>query len=443
MRALRDPVRLIPVLFAAAIAIGTFLLWLPLASASGKGTPLVSAFFTATSAVAVTGLIVVDTGSYWSPFGQGVILVLFQVGGFGIMTAATLLGLMAGRGFGLRDRMATQVERDRLQLGDAKSVLRLILIITVTCEAAVASVLTIRFATAYDFGWGEALWHGAFHAISAFNNAGFSTFADSLISYQADGWVLLPVMSAVIVTALGFPVMQELRAKGLRWRHWTVHSKITVSATFVLLVIGFAAILAKEWSNPDTLGPMAAGTKALNALFHSAMPRTAGFNSIDMGAMRGETIMLNYVLMFIGGGSAGTAGGIKITTFIVLLAIVWAEITRQRDAALFGRRMGRAVERQALAIVVLASALIMLAAMYILALTNLPIRDVLFECISAFSTVGLSTGITADLPPSALVVLCALMFIGRVGTITVATALALGGAKRRPYRFPEETPIVG
>ena len=442
-RVFRDPVRLIPLLFAAAIVIGTALLWTPLATADGSQASLSTAFFTATSAVAVTGLIVVDTGTYWSGFGQGVILLLFQIGGFGIMTAATLLGLMAGRGFGLRDRMATQVERERLQLGDAASVLRLILKITIACEAIVAAFLVVRFATRYGFGWGEALWHGTFHAISAFNNAGFSTFPDSLMSYQADGWVLLPVMSAVIVTALGFPVMQELRAKGLRWRQWTVHSKITVSATVVLLGLGFVAILAKEWSNPDTLGPMGIGAKMLNALFHSAMPRTAGFNSIDMGALRGETILLNYLLMFIGGGSAGTAGGIKITTFVVLLAIVWAEVTRQRDAALFGRRMGHAVERQALTIVVLGFALIIMAAMYILAVSNLPIRDVLFECISAFSTVGLSTGITASLPPSALIALCILMFVGRVGTITVATALALGGAKRRPYRFPEETPIVG
>ncbi len=439
----RDPVRLIPVLFAAAIAIGTALLWNPLATADGTQPALITAFFTATSAVAVTGLIVVDTGTYWSAFGQGVIMVLFQIGGLGIMTAATLLGLMAGRGFGLRGSMATQVERDRLQIGDTKSVLRLVFAVTVTVELTIAVILTTRFATNYDFSVGQALWHGSFHAVSAFNNAGFSTFADSVMSYQTDGWVLLPIMAAVIVSALGFPVMQELRAKRFAVRKWTVHSKITVCATIVLLLAGFLATLLMEWSNPGTLGPMGAGSKALNALFHSAMPRTAGFNSLNVGDMRSETIMLNYVLMFIGGGSAGTAGGIKITTFVVLLAIVWAEVRRQRDAGLFGRRFGHAVERQALTIVVLAALLIMIATMYILSVTNLLIRDVLFETISAFATVGLSTGITASLPPSALVVLCLLMFVGRVGTITVATALALGGARQRPYRYPEETPIVG
>lgn len=443
MRTIRDPIRLIPLLFAAAILIGTGLLWTPLATTGGVQPPLITAFFTSTSAVAVTGLIVVDTSSYWSGFGQAVILFLFQIGGFGIMASATLLGIMAGRGFGLRDRMATQVERDRLELGDAKSVLKLIVAVTIVAEVLVAIILTSRFATAYGFDFGSAAWHGVFHAVSAFNNAGFSTFSDSLMSYQSDSLILLPIMAAVIVTALGFPVIQEIRHCGFAFRKWTVHSKITVTATVTLLLLGFLAILAKEWDNPATLGDMSLSAKMLNALFHSAMPRTAGFNSLDLGAMRGETVMLNYILMFIGGGSAGTAGGIKITTFVILIAIVWAEITRQRDTALFGRRMGQAVERQALTIATLAASLITLAVMFILAVTNLPIRDVLFECISAFSTVGLSTGITASLPPSALIALCLLMFVGRVGTITVATALALGGAKQRPYRYPEETPIVG
>ena len=443
MRALRDPVRLIPVLFAGFIAVGTALLWLPVATASGEQAPLVTAFFTATSAVAVTGLVVVDTGTYWSAFGQVVILMLFQIGGFGIMTAATLLGMLAGRGFGLRDRMATQVERDRLDIGDARGVLRLIFKITLAVELLVAIILVWRFSLAHEMPLSAAVWHGLFHSISAFNNAGFSTFSDSLMGFQEDPFVLVPIAISVVVTALGFPVMQDIRARGFAFRRWTLHSKITVTTTAALLAGGFALILAKEWSNPATLGQMEVGAKALNAFFHSVMPRTAGFNSLDMSALRGETIMLNYALMFIGGGSAGTAGGIKITTFAVLLAIVYCEVRKQRDAVLFGRRVGHAVERQALSIVVMASILIMAVTMFILIQTELPIRDVLFETISAFSTVGLSTGITAQLPAGSLLGLCLLMFVGRVGTITVATALALGGAKRTPYRYPEETPIVG
>ena len=442
MRFLRDPVRLIPLLFMTAIAIGTLLLWLPIATADGTQTGLSTAFFTSTSAVAVTGLIVVDTATYWSPFGKGVILLLFQVGGFGIMTAATLFGLMAGRGFGLRDRMATQVERDRLEVGDARSVLKLVLTITLVAEGVIAAILTARFALAYDMPFAQALWHGVFHSVSAFNNAGFSSFSDSVMSYQSDAVILVPIMLAVIVTALGFPVMQDIRAHGLVWRRFTLHSKITISGTAILLATGFVAILAKEWANPDTLGSMDTGAKLLNAAFHSVMPRTAGFNSLDVGAFRDETLLVNYLLMFIGGGSAGTAGGIKITTFFLLLAVVVSEIRRERDVAIFGRRIDQRLERQALAITTMAVILIMSATLYILAIAPLPLDDVLFETISAFSTVGLSTGITAELPVQAHVVLAILMFVGRVGTITVATALATGSSER-PYRFPKENPIVG
>lgn len=442
MLALRDPIRLIPLLFLGLILIGTAVLSLPIATADGSRAPLLSAFFTATSAVAVTGLIVVDTPTFWSPFGQATIMILFQIGGFGIMTAATLFGLMAGRGFGLRDRMATQVERSRLDTGDARSVLKLVLAITIVVEALVALILAIRFSAAYDMNVGEAVWHGVFHSISAFNNAGFSSFSDSVMGFQSDGAILVPIMLAVILTALGFPVMQDVRRHRFKWGKWSLHTKITVAGTIGLLTLGFATILAMEWNNPDTLGPMGVGAKILNASFHSVMPRTAGFNSIDVGSFRDETIMTNFFLMFVGGGSAGTAGGIKITTFLVLFAIVLSEVLGRRDAGLFQRRFGRAIERQALSVTVLAATLIFTATTYIASISDLPLDDILFECISAFSTVGLSTGITADLPPSALAVLCLLMFVGRVGTITVATALALGG-RERPYRYPEENPIVG
>ncbi|MBU1755851.1 MAG: TrkH family potassium uptake protein, partial [Alphaproteobacteria bacterium] len=210
MKALRDPIRLIPLLFGAAIVVGTLLLSLPLATQDGVQAPLLTALFTATSAVSVTGLIVVDTPTYWSFFGQVTILLMFQIGGFGIMTAATLFGLMAGRGFGLRQRMATQVERSRLETGDAAAVLRLVLLITLAVEAVVALVLAARMMLSYAMSPGEALWHGVFHSVSAFNNAGFSTHSDSVIGYQTDPVILGPIMLAVVLTALGFPVMQDI-----------------------------------------------------------------------------------------------------------------------------------------------------------------------------------------------------------------------------------------
>ncbi|MBD2842006.1 TrkH family potassium uptake protein [Erythrobacter sp. KMU-140] len=439
---MQNPTRLIPVLFLATIALGTLLLLLPIARAEEGGAPFMTALFTATSAVAVTGLIVVDTPTYWTGFGQGVILFLFQIGGFGIMTAATLLGLVAGRTFGLKDRMATQIERSRLDIGDAKSVLKLVLAITLVVEAIVTAILTLRLRLAYDYDWGSALWNGLFQAVSAFNNAGFSTYSDSLMGFQSDAIILAPIMIAVIITALGFPVMQELRERPFEFERWTLHSKITVTGTVVLLLAGWLGMMAAEWTNPETLGPMQLGEKALNAAFHSVMPRTAGFNSLDVGSFRDETLMGNYLLMFIGGGSAGTAGGIKITTFVLILAIVVSEVRGQRDAVLFGRRVHQDVERQALSVVVLALLLIAVATSILLAITPHSLRDILFETVSAFSTVGLSTGITGELPVLGQLVIIVLMFVGRVGTITVATALALGAA-RRPYRYPEENPIVG
>jgi trk system potassium uptake protein TrkH len=442
MKLLRNPIRLVPSLFLLAIAVGTVLLSLPIATMDGSRAPFLTALFTATSAVAVTGLVVVDTGTYWSPFGQVAILLMFQIGGLGIMTAATLFGIIAGRRFGLHERLATQVERGRLERGDALSVLKLVLGVTLAVEAVIAVLLAVRMAVAYDMAFGAALWNGVFHAISAFNNAGFSTNGDSVMGYQSDPLILIPIMAAITLGSVGFPVMQDLRDKRFDWRRWSLHSKVTVYGSAALLVLGFVTILAMEWDNAATLGPMALGGKVLNAAFHSVMPRTAGFNSLDVGAFRDSTLMVNYFLMFIGGGSAGTAGGIKVTTFFVLFAIVLAEVLGRRDVGLFGRRFGHEVERQALTVTVLAASLVFTATTYIVSITTLPLDEVLFECISAFATVGMSTGITADLPPSAQVVIVLLMFIGRVGTITFATALAVGSSPQL-YRYPNENLIVG
>lgn len=442
MKLLRNPIRLVPSLFLFAIAIGTLLLSLPIATADATRAPFLTALFTATSAVAVTGLVVVDTGTYWSPFGQVAILLMFQIGGLGIMTAATLFGIIAGRGFGLHDRIATQVERGRLERGDALSVLKLVVGVTLAVEAVTAVALTLRLTAAHAMSFGAALWSGVFHAISAFNNAGFSIHANSMMGYQTDPLILVPVMAAITLGAVGFPVMQDLRDKRFAWRCWSLHSKVTVYGSLALLVLGFVTTLAMEWNNPATLGPMGLGDKVLNAAFHSVMPRTAGFNSLDVGAFRESTLMVNYLLMFIGGGSAGTAGGIKVTTFVVLFAIVLTEVLGRRDAGLFGRRFGHEVERQALTVIVLSASLVFAATTYIVSITTFPLTEVLFECISAFATVGMSTGVTADLPPSAQIVIVLLMFIGRVGTITFATALAIGRSPQL-YRYPKENLIVG
>ena len=441
-RGIRHPARLVPAAFLVAIALGTLVLMLPMARAGPGGAPLLTALFTATSAVCVTGLTVVDTPTYWSPFGLAAILALFQIGGFGIMSGATLLGMLAGRRLRLSARMVAHAERGSLDTADMLGILRLILIVTLTLELTVAAWLTAVLHYGHGLAWDRAAWTGLFHAVSAFTNAGFSTWSDSLIGFQSEALLLVPVMLAILAGALGFPVLNELRRAPLRTSAWSLHSKITLLGSAILLAAGFVGMLAAEWTNPATMGPMSVGDKVLNAAFHSVTPRSGGFNTLDVGQFRVETLAVNYVLMFIGGGSAGTAGGIKVTTFFLLGLVVWSEIRSERDVAIFGRRISNHVERQALTVVLLAIGLVGIGTLAVLSLTDFPFHEVMFETISAFATVGLSTGITAKLPPAAQAVIIVLMFVGRVGSITVATALALG-AGHRPYRYPEERPIVG
>ncbi len=439
---IQHPARLVPLAFLLAILVGTLLLMLPLSHPGDTGAPFLTALFTATSAICVTGLIIQDTPTYWSPFGQAVILLLIQVGGFGIMTSASLLGLLVTRRLGLTRRIIAQAETKSLTLGDVAGVLRLIFIVTISVELLVTAVLTLRLHYGYGAPWSEALWHGLFQAVSAFNNAGFSTYSDSLSGFAADALFLVPIMAAVVIGGLGFPVLFELW-RGLRQpARWSIHTKITIFGTALLLLVGLVAVLGYEWNNPATLGAFAWPEKLLNAASHSVMTRTAGFNSIDVGSMRLETLTVTFALMLIGGGSAGTAGGIKVTTFFLLGFVVWAEVRGQNDTTAFRRRIGTHVQRQALTVVLLATALITLGILTLLSITDFPLHDITFEVISAFATVGLSTGITGDLPAAGQLVVVVLMFVGRVGTITLASALALQ-ERHVPFRYPEERPIVG
>ena len=440
-RSLRHPARLVPLAFLTAIALGTLLLMVPAARAGTGSAPFLTALFTSTSAVCVTGLVVVDTPTYWSGFGQAVILLLFQVGGFGIMTGATLLGLLVMQRLRLGYRLLAQAETRSLQIGDVASVLKLIFVVTVSVEAALALGLFARLHLGYGEPAPEAAWNAVFHAVSAFNNAGFSTYSDSLVRFAADAWIIVPVALAVIVGGLGFPVLHEIR-RVRRWHRWSVHTKLTLVGTLALLTVGTGGFAWYEWDNAGTLGGHDLAIRWMGAFFHSVTSRTAGFNAIDVAAMEPESLTLGYALMFIGGGSAGTAGGIKVTTFMLLGAVVLAEVRGYRDTVVFRRRISSAAQRQALSIVLLALGVVGIAVLVLSDLTDHTLQVLMFEVISAFATVGLSTGITPSLPPAAQGVLIALMFIGRVGTTTVAAALALRGAARL-YRYPEERPIVG
>nr|WP_317183520.1 potassium transporter TrkG [Intrasporangium sp.] len=438
---LRHPSQVVVSAFAIAIAVGTVLLWLPLSRSGPGGAPLVTALFTATSAVCVTGLVTVDTPTYWSGFGQLVILGLIQVGGFGIMTMASLLGMLVSRRMGLRTRITAAAETKSLDLGDVRRVLLGVMRVTLLFELSVAVLLTARWALGYDEPLGRAIELGVFHSISSFNNAGFSLFSDNLIGMADDPWILLPIALSVVGGSLGFPVIMELRRQ-LRPRKWSLHTKLTVGMTAVLLLGGTLFVTAGEWGNANTLGPLPTDEKVLNGFFHAVMPRTAGFNAWDYAEVTDGTLLGTIMLMFIGGGSAGTAGGIKVTTFVVLFFAILAEARGERSVNAFDRRIDTRTQRQALTVALLGIAAIVGATLLLIELTDHSLAAVLFETTSAFGTVGLSTGITASLPGSAQVVLVILMFLGRLGPITLVSALALRDRQRR-YQLPEGRPIIG
>ncbi|MGC9665666.1 TrkH family potassium uptake protein [Planosporangium sp. 12N6] len=441
-RTLRHPARIVPIAFLVAIAVGTGLLMLPAARAGGGEPPPLTALFTATSAVCVTGLTAVDTATYWTPFGQGVIMALVQIGGYGIMTLATLLGLLVSRRLGLRTRLVAQAESRVDDLSQLKGVLIRVALLMFWFEVAIAAILALRFAIGYGQRPATAIWQGAFHSVSSFNNAGFALYSDSLMGFATDPWVCLPIALAVAVGAVGFPVLFELVREFRRPVRWSVHTRITVFGTTVLLAVGALGVLLFEWTNPGTLGRFGVPDKVLAAVFQGVMPRSGGLSTVDYGQMRPETLVLTDALMFIGGGSASTAGGIKLTTFFVLAFVIWAEVRGEPDVVISRRRISSATQRQALSVALLGVALVFAGTLTLLALTSYPPGPLLFEAISAFATVGLSTGLTPALPPAAKLVLVLLMFLGRVGTITVATGMALR-SRHRLYRLPEERPIVG
>ncbi|HSE10614.1 MAG TPA: potassium transporter TrkG [Nocardioidaceae bacterium] len=439
---LRHPAQVVVTAFAVAIAVGTVLLMLPVSRAGEGHAPFMVALFTSTSAVCVTGLVVVDTPSYWSGFGQAVILGLIQVGGFGIMTLASLLGLLVSRRMGLRSRLTAAAETKSIGIGDVRAVVVGVSKVTVLFEVATAAVLTLRFLVGYDLPPLTAAYHGFFHAVSAFNNAGFALYSDSLMGFVSDPWICLPIAVAVIFGGLGFPVLFELRRHLRRPHGWSLHTKLTVTMTAVLLVGGSLFVTATEWSNPGTLGALEPPGRMLAGFFHAVMPRTAGFNSLDVEQMYDGTLLGTMILMFIGGGSASTAGGIKVTTFVVLFFVIWSEVRGEQNVDAFDRRIGSRVHRQALTVALLGVAAVVGTTLLIMEFSRLPFVDVMFEVTSAFATVGLSTGITDELPGAAHLLLVLVMFLGRLGPITLVSAIALR-ERQRLYQLPEGRPIIG
>lgn len=442
----KTPARLVAGSFATLVIIGTLVLLLPISREGQAQADVVTALFTATSAVCLTGLTVVDTATYWSHFGQLVILLLIQLGGLGIMTLTSFAAwVLVGR-IGVRDRLNAAAEGRGRELGEVKGLLVATLAFTVVVETAVALVLTLRFK-GLGFSWGASVWEGVFHSVSAFNNAGFGLRSDNLVAYVGDFGIILPISGAIILGGLGFPLLLELhrrhehRAAGIAERRFSLTAVFTIAGTFALLVIGTVGIAAFE--RRGALSGFSVPTKLLASFFQSVTSRTAGFNSINIGELHPSSLVLTDFLMFIGGGSGGTAGGIKITTAAVLLTVMVAEIRGDDNVLIRGRRIPTRTVRQALAVTMLAVLLVSVSLMTMLLVApEFEFLDISFEVVSAFATVGLSTGITADLPGVGKLLLVLLMYAGRVGPVSLVAALAARSNKRL-YSYPVERPIIG
>lgn len=437
----QSPARLALGVFASVIAVFTALLSMPWATASGERAPFVDALFTATSAVCVTGLVTVPTGTYWSTAGQVAILVAIKIGGLGVMTLASILGLAVSRRIGLTQKLLVSSETKETRLGEVGSLVRTVIVTSTALEVAIALVLIPRLRILGD-DWAEAAWHGAFYAVSAFNNAGFIPTEEGLEPFAADWWILLPIIIGVFIGSLGFPVILNIARTWRRPRRWSLHSKLTVTTSAALVVVGSVLVAAFEWTNPRTLGGIGWNETILASLFAGVMPRSGGFSTVDVGDMHESTWLLNDALMFVGGGSASTAGGIKVTTLAVMLLAIVAEARGDKDVEAFGRRIPREALQVAIAVSLVSATIVLVTSLLLLAITGETLDVVLFEVISAFATVGLSTGLTPELPDAGKYVLTVLMFIGRTGTMTLAAALALR-SRRRVIRLPEERPIIG
>ena len=428
--------------FALMSLVFTGLLALPWAAADGRPTALHDAMFTAVSAFSVTGLTTLNTAEHWSPAGQAVILVAIQIGGLGILSMASLLTLAVSRHLGLRSKLATQeAGMTSGNLGEVGRLLRVVVLTVLTAEAVLALFLVPRFAA--DSGsWLTGLWHGVFYSVSAFNNAGFSLHAGGLPEVAHDPVILTVIGVGVFVGALGFPVVMVLLDKGWRFRHWNLHTKLTVEVTVALLVLGAVLLFLFEAGNPGTHGDMGVWQRVWHSLFGSVMTRSGGFAIDDTNAHRPESLLLMDALMFVGGGSASTAGGIKVTTLAIMFLAIVAEARGDREVTAHGRTIAPESLRVAIAVLALGATLVLVATLALVNIADEPLQRPLFEVISAFATCGLSVGVSAEAPPAGKYLLTAMMFAGRVGTITFAAALALR-QRRVLYRYPVERPIIG
>lgn len=446
--------------FSLLILVFTGLLSLPLASSTGTVTPLADALFTAVSTIAVTGLSTVNMATHWSFAGDVIILIGLQIGGVGVLTFASALGLIVSRRLGLRQRLLAASDSNPLNmsrgadrggsqavgLGDIRGLLGSVVISVLVIEL-VLTFLILPTLLARGEGFWVALWHAFYFAVSAFTNTGFVPIPEGMAPFALDPYMLSVLAVGVFLGSIGFPVIFALYryAVGRGWRAHSrlpIHAKLTLATTGLLILAGALAIALLEWNNPLTLGEQQWWQRLMSASYMSVMTRSGGLASIDVGEMNGSSLLFIDMLMFVGGGSASTAGGIKVTTLAVLFLAAWAEARGYQDVQAFDRRIPTEVLRLAVSVVLWGATIVATSSILLLQITGASLDDVLFEVISAFGTCGLSTGLTEQLPDSAKYIVAATMWAGRVGTVTLAASIA-ASSRTRLFRLPEERPIVG
>lgn len=449
-----SPSRFAIVVFSALILITTALLSLPIATADRTVTPLADALFTAVSTICVTGLSTVDMATHWSGFGRAVIFIGVNIGGLGVLTLASVMGLVISKRLGLRAKLIAAGdtnpmrahggpvnESQTVRLGEVGALLRTVAISAFAIEAALMVLLYPALLTA-GVDPLTALWEAPFYAAMAFTNTGFTPNPGGLDPFAHNYYVLTVLMLGVFLGSLGFPVIYTLARQRWHVRRWSLHTKLTLITTVVLFVVGAGVFLLLEFDNPKTFGSMDAADTTFQAFFLSAMTRSGGFNVVNMGDLNGSSMLAGSMLMFVGGGSASTAGGIKVTTLAVLALAVVSEAKGRPSVQAFGRRIPSDVQRVALSVVAWGSTIVAVSTIAISQITKFPVDEVLFDVVSAFGTVGLSTGVTENLPDSATYILATTIFMGRVGTVTLAAAVA-ATTRSQLYSLPVERPIVG
>ena len=449
-----SPARFAIVIFAALVLVFTLLLSLPISHAGSEFAPFSDALFTAVSVICVTGLATVDMATYWSPFGHVVIFVGVEIGAVGVLTVASILGLAISRKLSLRQRLIAAgdsnplriqrgpvAEGQAVRLGDIGGLLVTVAVSMIVIELVIMLLLLPR-ALPVSSGFGEALWISAYFSVMTFTNTGFVLSPGGFDPFVQDPWFLSVMMLSVFLGAIGFPVIFVITRNWRRPRRWSLHTKLTLATTVILFVLGAIVFFALEYSNPKTFGSMDAGQSALQAMFLSMMTRSGGFATIDIADLNGSSLLVSDMLMFIGGGSASTAGGIKVTTLAILFLAAFAEARGNTSIEAFDRRIPSDVLRVSVSIVLWGATIVAVATIALTRITQAGLDEVLFDVISAFATCGLSTGFTASAPESAHYILAATMFLGRIGTVTFAAALA-ASTRRQLFQRAEERPIVG